>query len=285
MDVSLEEKFIKRIDQLLEKAEAVKATAKPPPSSGGGVVFLGFRATLDSSAFSEWKSSAQHLIAQIAGKDSYDYENFLDQVKNYYSYDVDCGIGILKSLRERLQSGFLDLTSTKDSPSPRIDNDKITETSPAAKTKRNKVFVVHGHNEEALLKIEKFLKKLQLDPVILKEEPSKGLTIIEKFLQFSNQAGFAIVLLTPDDRGGSKSELRRRQRLRARQNVILELGFFLGKLGRERVCVLRQQDVEVPSDYHGVLYIEFDESGAWKMNLAKEMRTAGLDIDLNQLIK
>ncbi len=154
-----------------------------------------------------------------------------------------------------------------------------------AKTRKNKVFVVHGHNEEALLKIESFLRKLELDPIILKEKPNEGLTIIEKFLEFSDQAAFAVVLLTPDDRGGNKSDPYEKQQLRARQNVILELGFFLGKLGRERLCVLHKRDVEIPSDYHGVLYVEFDESRAWQMNLAKEMKTAGLDVDLNLLVK
>lgn len=282
MDVSFKEKFIKRIDQLLEKAEAVKATEESPSGSGGGVLFIGLP-TLDSSAFSEWKSSAQHLIAQIAGEDSSDYENFLDQVKDYYRHDVDCGIGILRSLRDRLESGFFDLNSTESSPTLGIDNNDIKEESQAAKTKKNKVFVVHGHDEEVLLKIDKFLKKLQLDPVILRERPSEGLTIIEKFFQFSDQAGFAVVLLTPDDRGGSVSDSYEKQRPRARQNVILELGFFLGKLGRKHVCVLRQENVEVPSDYHGVVFVPFDEPGAWQITLAKEMQKAGLDADLNRL--
>lgn len=283
MDVSLKEKFVERIDQLLQKAEDVKATEKPPPTGGDGVAFIGFPATLDNMAFFEWKSSAEDLIAQIAGKDSSDYKNFLNEVKDEYKSNVDRGIGILKSLRDRLQSGFLDLTSIKNSPSPEIDNVKTTETSPAAEVKGTKVFVVHGHNEEALFKIESFLKKLQLDPVILKEKPSEGLTIIEKFFQFSNQAGFAVVLLTPDDRGGSESDSYEKQRPRARQNVILELGFFLGKLGRKHVCVLRQENVEVPSDYHGVVFVQFDKPGAWQIALAKEMQRAGLDVDLNLL--
>lgn len=285
MDVLLKEKFIKWIDELLEKAEDVKATEEPPPTGGGGIAFIGFPATLDSTAFFEWKSSAESLIAQIAGEDSSDYKNFLNEVNDELRSNVDRGIGILKSLRNRLQSGFFDLPSIKDSPTPRVDNSKITEASPVAKTKETKVFVVHGHDEETLSRIESFLKKLQLDPVILREKPNKGLTIIEKFLEFSNQTGFAVVLLTPDDRGGSKLDTYKKQRFRARQNVILELGFFLGKLGREHLCVLHKQDVEIPSDYHGVLYVELDESGAWKMNLAKEMKTAGLDVDLNQLVK
>jgi predicted nucleotide-binding protein len=105
-------------------------------------------------------------------------------------------------------------------------------------------------------------------------------TIIEKLEGHSN-VRFAVVILTPDDLGYplGKSEL---MKTRARQNVIFELGFFIGKLGRDKVCALYKGDVELPSDYSGVVYLPLDDAGAWKMDLAREIRASGLEIDLNK---
>ena len=150
----------------------------------------------------------------------------------------------------------------------------------AAKPGSGRVFVVHGRNEEALLGCARFLEKLQLPVTILREQPNQGRTLIEKFVDYSD-AAFAVVLLTGDDRGGLADTPCEEQALRARQNVILELGFFLGKLGRERVCVLYQEDVEIPSDYNGVAFVPIDPRQAWRFELAKEMKAAGLPVDMN----
>ena len=143
----------------------------------------------------------------------------------------------------------------------------------------NEVFVVHGRDDGAKETVARFLTKLGLEPIVLHEQPNQGRTIIEKFEQYAT-VGFAIVLLTPDDSctdthqpGSSKP--------RPRQNVILELGFFLGKLGRDRTCALRKGDVEMPSDYNGILYISMDDQEAWKMKLVRELKQAGLDVDAN----
>ena len=89
--------------------------------------------------------------------------------------------------------------------------------------------------------------------------------------------------MTPDDRGGLASDAFQSYQPRARQNVILELGFFLGKLGRGRVCALYKEGVDVPSDYSGVLFLAVDTAGAWRFQLGREMREAGLQVDLNLL--
>jgi predicted nucleotide-binding protein len=109
-----------------------------------------------------------------------------------------------------------------------------------------------------------------------------GSTIIEKLVDFSD-VDYAIVLLTPDDLGASRVDGAEDLRPRARQNVILELGFFLGALGRGRVCALYARGVEIPSDYNGVLFIQLDEYGAWVLPMVKEMRAAGLSVDLSNL--
>lgn len=139
------------------------------------------------------------------------------------------------------------------------------------------VFVVHGQDDAAKESVARYLEKLGLDPVILHEQPSAGRTIIEKFEAHSRVA-YAVVLLTPDDLGKAKTEPELQPR--ARQNVIFELGYFCGILGRTKVCVLHG-GVELPTDYSGVVYIPLDREGAWKLLLARELHAAGLGIDLN----
>ncbi len=143
------------------------------------------------------------------------------------------------------------------------------------------VFVVHGRDDAAKHQVRTFLNELGLEPVILDEQPNDGQTVIEKF-EGNADVGFAVVLLTPDDTGGL-ADSSNKSRPRARQNVIFELGFFVGKLGRKKVCVLRKGDVEIASDYQGVIYVHMDDDGGWKLKLAKELNNTGIDVDLNQL--
>ena len=149
-------------------------------------------------------------------------------------------------------------------------------------TLRTDIFIVHGHDNEAKQETARFIEKLNLNAVILHERLNKGQTIIEKLFRESQSAGYALILLTPDDVGfvkGNEIEFEER----ARQNVVLELGYFLGKLGRERVCVLLKGNTNIPNDFNGVLYIPMDDAGKWKYDLAKEMREIGFKIDLNTI--
>jgi hypothetical protein len=140
-----------------------------------------------------------------------------------------------------------------------------------------KVFLVHGHAEEPKQTVASFLRTLGLEVVILHEQANRGQTIIEKFEKHSD-VRFAVVLLTPDDVGASVLHPEK-TRCRARQNVILELGYFLAKLGRNKVCCLYVEGVEQPSDYDGVLYVPYDQGGAWRSKLAKELSAAEIDVD------
>lgn len=160
----------------------------------------------------------------------------------------------------------------------------VTKKDPVfAAVSGHRVFLVHGHNEAALQSCARFIEKLELPLTVLREEPNQGRTIIEKFLDYSD-AGFAVVLLTADDRGGRLDQPYDEQSPRARQNVIFELGFFIGKIGRDRVCALYEDGVEVPSDYQGVVFIPLDLRLAWRLELAKEMKAAGLPVDLNKAV-
>ena len=143
-----------------------------------------------------------------------------------------------------------------------------------------KVFVVHGHDEGARETVARFIGKLELTPIILHEQASQGRTIVEK-LERHGDVGYAVVLLTPDDVGGSDPAILQP---RARQNVILELGYFLGRLGRDRVCALYGGKLELPSDYMGVIYIPFDSGGGWRLSLAKELKAADFDVDMNKAL-
>jgi predicted nucleotide-binding protein len=141
------------------------------------------------------------------------------------------------------------------------------------------VFIVHGHDEALKEKVARLISRLGLNPIILNETPNQGRTIIEK-LEESSAVGFAVVLMTDDDMGNKLGEV---PKPRARQNVIFELGYFVGKLGRERVCALRSEHNETPSDYLGVAYVLLDRNDAWKMAVIGELKKAGYIVDANAL--
>ena len=164
-----------------------------------------------------------------------------------------------------------------------IERIKLIPEGPVSPTSHSpldkaRVFIIHGHDETSKIQVARLIEKLGLTAVILHEQSNKGRTIIEK-LEGHSDVAFAVALLTPDDVGGtdSKSTLRPR----ARQNVIFELGHFESKLGRDKVCVLHTPGVELPSDLGGVAYIEMDKAGGWQFRLARELKDAGLEVDMN----
>lgn len=149
----------------------------------------------------------------------------------------------------------------------------------------NRVFVVHGYDEGMKETVARMLGKIGLDPIILHEKPNEGRTIIEKFTEYSD-VSFAVILLSPDDMAYSKDYSSTNAKPRARQNVVFELGFFIGKLGRNRVLVLYKEEdyFEMPSDYSGVLYTLYDSSGRWQFDLVKELQASSYDVDANKLL-
>jgi predicted nucleotide-binding protein len=138
------------------------------------------------------------------------------------------------------------------------------------------IFIVHGRDGPAKTEVARLIERAGLKAVILHEQPNSGRTIIEKFEDHGGAAGFAVVVVTPDDLGGLDiAQLRPR----ARQNVIGEMFWFAGRLGRNRVCALIKGDIEMPSDFAGVGYTDMDERGAWKAELLKELVAAGYTVD------
>jgi len=152
------------------------------------------------------------------------------------------------------------------------------EAAPALDT--GKVFVVHGHDGAPKAEVARFIEKLGFEAIILHERPNKGRALITKFREEAAGVGFAVVLMTPDDLGkaGNAAELN----ARARQNVVFELGFFIGKIGPERVAALVKGNIELPSDFDGVVYISLDNDD-WKTKLGTELKVAGYKIDWNKV--
>lgn len=154
------------------------------------------------------------------------------------------------------------------------------ETIRSSKTD-NMVFVVHGHDEGAKQTVARFLEQCGFVAVILHEQADGGRTIIEKIEQYADVV-FAIVLYTPCDIGREKNE--KRGTPRARQNVVFEHGYLIAKLGRERVCALVKQGVQTPGDIAGVVYKPMDSAGAWKTEILREMKSAGVVVDASKLL-
>jgi predicted nucleotide-binding protein len=148
----------------------------------------------------------------------------------------------------------------------------------------NRIFIVHGHDDLTKEQLARILTEMELEPVILHEKPNQGRTIIEKFEEECRDIGFAFVIMTPDDVGMDRELHEKLERgesrnglcYRARQNVVLELGFFYAKLGRNRVCCLCKGNVERPSDIDGILYLDFKDKIEEKYrDIVKELRAAG----------
>lgn len=147
----------------------------------------------------------------------------------------------------------------------------------------NKIFIVHGHDDVAKIDTARTLEKAGFEAIILHEQADGGLTIIEKIEKYSD-VDFAVVLYTECDIGRAKDTPIDQEQYRARQNVVFEHGYLIGKLGRDKVCALVKGNVETPGDISGVVYTPIDNAGAWKYQLFKNIKEAGLDIDLNKVL-
>lgn len=148
----------------------------------------------------------------------------------------------------------------------------------AQPAKKNKVFIVHGRDNEAKQEVARFIEKIGLTPIVLHEQASGGKTIIEKIEHYSDEAGYGIVLYTACDHGRGIDEKNISPKQRARQNVVFEHGYLMAKLGRENVCALVKGEIETPNDISGVVYVALDPSGAWKVEVAKELKVSGYTI-------
>lgn len=210
----------------------------------------------------------------IANKFSFDINNDFEFNRTHWALkDVDL-------FTELVSCGFI--TQELATASIQSRNSSTIEVSPINLI-NGSVFIVHGHDELAKSEAARFVESFGLKAIILNEQINQSQTIIEKFEKHASEAAFAVVLLTADDVGYAKDNPNSAQ-FRARQNVIFELGYFSAALSRKKVCVLYKEEVEIPNDIAGVVYTPMDNSGGWKLTLAKEMKASGLSIDLNRVI-
>lgn len=263
----------KLVDRI-EKGEKLRGSRSPGPA--GLEQF--------ENAEREWNDYNEMLLRKL-----FTTEEILDEYVQHTPtpkayFEAPSPAELIRDELERLQArigtiksiiGRLDLI-----PAAPDSGGVPTRLAATASNDLSKAFIVHGHDLGARDAVARVLSDLGIEPVILFEQPSGGKTVIEKLEHYSN-VGFAVVLLTPDDEGqeiGSAAS-----RARARQNVVLELGYFIGKLSRLRVCPLYKGELELPSDYHGMVYVAMDDAGAWKYKLAGELRLAGYGIDMNRI--
>lgn len=201
-------------------------------------------------------SDAEAIVAEYieSAPENIEAHSFPDQVEAFRRI-VGSKINKLRSITERLEL-----------MSPFERQRKVDLSS---------VFLVHGH-DEVRDSVARFLEKIGLRVIILEEQASQGRTIIEQFEQHA-AVGFAVILLTPDDLGASARAVEN-LKPRARQNVIFELGYFCGSLGRHRVSALYKGEVELPSDMHGVVYVTLDSGGGWRLRLFRELQAAKMNV-------
>jgi predicted nucleotide-binding protein len=207
-----------------------------------------FRAEYETSTYGSYVAFGAHAFMEIP------------QIEG----SVGQQIAMLESILDRLE--LLDAASDALATSTAFD--------------LSKVFVVHGHDGTPKAEVARFIEKLGFEAIILHERPNKGRALITKFREEAAGVGFAVVLMTPDDLGKAEKSIDLNPR--ARQNVVFELGFFIGKIGPERVAALVKGNIELPSDFDGVVYISLDKQD-WKTKLGTELKTAGYEIDWNKV--
>ena len=240
------------------------------------------RVMAESPEFESWHSRAERFLVNHFGRDNYevtDFSNTLFMPMVYAPGADDIRIKACCDGLKKTKDIFKDyLTEIKEEM---LEKDEESEKTAHTKLshQNNKVFVVHGHDEALKEKVARLLEKQGLEAIILSERANKGKTIIEKFEENSD-VGAAICLFTGDDIGKEKSEAVEKQR--ARQNVVYEAGYFMGKLGRERVIMLVDNGIELPSDLQGVVYTD---SESWKTEILQELQSIGYAIDFNKLFK
>ena len=256
--------------------------------------------------YARWMSSVslfakRHLVSHPMKKDLDDAYFF----RNDYTRGFTAMLGLLdvigkddefwQELKHQMMGDMTNPVFVQDANRPEPSNtyeqavqkNQIGKQSGLEKGSRvkmnKKVFIVHGHDNEAKQETARVLEKIGLNAIILHEQPDVGKTIIEKIEAYTD-VSFAVVLYTECDLGRAKNATVNDERYRARQNVVFEHGYLIGKLGRDKVCALVKGNVETPGDITGVVYTKMDDSGAWKLQLVRNMKATGMDVDANRLM-
>ena len=238
----------------------------------------------DDTPVADLVGRIRSTLANIYGQTSAEYERLsIAAILNTasYSYGHAPSVHEIREEVDRSRRGAIStLQGEVDALSEDVqfsapDGEKNTAEGSKEKSSEphsNEVFVVHGRDDAAKTEVARLIERAGLVAVILHEQANGGRTIIQKFEDHGSAAGFAVVIMTPDDVGGlDPNSLQPR----ARQNVIGEMFWFAGRLGRERVCALKKNTIEVPTDFAGVGYVDMDASGTWKKDVLRELEHAG----------
>ncbi len=230
-------------------------------------MFGGIKTIYTSNVFIEWRENLKYLLREMTPDDTItelllelDQFNGYDDEKIFYSVVAKCNL-----IHENSRKYF-----------KKVNGDNVKKYG-------SDVFIIHGHDNEAKIIVARTVEQLGLRAVILHEKPDEGKTIIEKLEKYTSNAAYAIVLYTECDLGRDKNSPESCNQYRARQNVVFEHGLLIGAIGRERVTALVKGKVEKPGDIDGVIYTDMDDQDGWKIQLCKNMKAAGLDVDMNKL--
>lgn len=222
--------------------------------------------------FQAWFEKSSRFLITKFGQSSYEYDSFR---KTAFSPQV--------FTPRTPEETFIDALHLGLQKSILIFKDYLKEMDdqPVAQkpilSDKSKIFIVHGHDGELKESVARLIEHQGIQAIILFEKPNQGKTLIEKFESYSN-VGSAICLFTKDDLGKAKNESE--EKYRARQNVVLETGYFMGKLGRNNIVILADSGIEMPSDLSGVVYTN---TANWQFELLKELKFFGYNIDFNRL--
>lgn len=230
-------------------------------------------------AFESWKTIAERFLIKRYGEQSFEYNKFrnirfepncwvMDERENLRNEMKICRKGLLscKAIFETYLGEMAD------------EEEQTAQFQQAQTINMNKIFIVHGHDGELKHSVARVIEKQGIEAVILSEQANQGRTIIEKF-EANSDVGGAICLFTADDVGKAKDAAS--ENSRARQNVVLETGYFMGKLGRDHVVILADAGVEIPSDLSGVVYTS---TAHWEFDLMRDLKAMGYEVDLNKLV-
>ena len=247
-------------------------------------VLIEHQVRTSSQEFISWKTRAERFLRTHYGENSKEVVDFRNTHFSLMIYTFNetesdyieaCKSGLLTS--KAVFGVYLDELKEKDS----VQDNKAMRIN---NVRPNKIFIVHGHDDALKQEVARIVEKQGLDAVILSEQANHGKTIIEKFEE-NTDVGAAICLFTGDDYGRAIKDDKGEEtkpandRLRARQNVVFESGYFMGRLGREKVILIANPEIEIPSDLQGVVYTN-DKS--WQIDVLKELKEIGYAIDFNK---
>lgn len=261
--MKVEEK-VARLQQLIDSAPASRGTV-----------------------FAQWRNDAATLLRYFLGDDNEFTKRFQNLKFSASARSSSTGMNQLRSDQAFASGveGGKNLLIAAIRELQLIEELEVVGVKPVSRQSAhgNQIFVVHGHNKALRLEVVDFLTKATgHPPKVLVDEANLGRELFQKFEDVADESSFAVVLATADDIGRAMSATD--ERSRARQNVILEWGFFAGRLGRDRVALLCEPGIELPSDIGGLVYIALDPAGAWRLSLAKELKAAKIDLSLDRVL-